>query len=89
VPIYQYRCDDCGCEQEVFYKLAEKPKMLACNVCTGTCFQVPALGHGGIQSDEPSWLPGACASVQPPEARRIGTRSEFKRYLKEKGYEAL
>ncbi len=60
MPIYQYRCLDCGAEQELLLKVDEMPNV-PCAVCQSTllekCVTAPRFrlkGQGYYETDEKS-----------------------------------
>lgn len=66
MPIYQYRCEDCGTEFEDLVRGAELP---ACPRCAGSnaskrfsTFAVPA----GARGPAPAAGPGACGTCGDP-----------------------
>ncbi len=85
MPLYEYGCDHCGAVTEQVFKMASKPDTVSCPECGRDARQRVAIG--GIESDEPAWLyePGVRESLQPPEERPVATRSEYRRYLKDRG----
>jgi hypothetical protein len=85
MPLYTFECS-CGKRQDKIFKINECPKETLCS-CGGTAKKIIANGNGGIQCDsinDVSWLPSAIDNLQPDGERRLTSRSEYKRYLKEK-----
>jgi len=84
MPIYDYECVRCGEPKEVITSVDRKPKWLKCPVCSKQMKPVMVNGHGGIQTDgDVKWLESACETLLPADHRRLETRGEYKRYLKE------
>lgn len=84
MPAYDYLCP-CGEQQEHFFRVADKPDTVPCK-CGGKATK--QLSIGGIQGDElPVWArhPHAMGCLQSAGEKPIETRSEYKRYLKERG----
>lgn len=84
MPLYVFECQ-CGEQQEKVFKINDCPKEILCE-CGNKAKKIFAPG-GGIQCDsinDVSWLSSAIDSLQPDDERRIVSRSEYKRYLKEK-----
>ena len=84
MPLYSYECSECGKLQDRILKLAEIWKAIKCQECGGSTKKVITLGHGGIQRDEPTWLPDACEQLIPEGQKPFETRTEYKKYLKDK-----
>jgi putative FmdB family regulatory protein len=87
MPAYDYECSK-GHVEELVFKMDKAPKTVKCK-CGRRAKKV--ISVGGIQDEHPTWLPGACESVQLAEAtefdgeKRIETRSEYNRYIKKHG----
>jgi putative FmdB family regulatory protein len=82
MPSYDYLCP-CGREQEIFFRIADKPDTVPCK-CGGEAAK--QLSIGGVQGDElPAWArhPEALGCLQPKGERPIETRSQMKKYLKD------
>lgn len=86
--LYDFQCSHCGHIEEAQYKIAECPESIPCS-CGGTKKKIIALGHGGIQRDEPAWLDNSVREVlQDSDAIRarkekpIETRSDYNRWMK-------
>ena len=91
MPLYEYQCRECGLKIERFCHIADKPDWINCEHCGGEAKQIPAIG--GIQTDnDVPWLPGALEGLQDTDNIRAGiekpieTRTEYKRFLKQKGF---
>jgi len=93
VPTYLYECPDCG-EFEDFHKIGEHESTWPCPLCGAESRQLINC-EGGCWGDEaPRWMVGcvekgragsAMETLKHPSEPRFETRTEFKRYLKEKG----
>ena len=89
MPIYEYKCPDCETVFEQTYTLKEydKKPQPVCPECKGyrsTRHYAPLP----IQCDsinDVKWLPSALKTLQGPGEKPIQSRSEWKRYCKEKG----
>lgn len=84
MPLYVFECS-CGNKQEEVFKINNCPKEIFC-VCGKKAKKIIVAG-GGIQCDsinDVSWLSSALDNLQPDGERRLTSRSEYKRYLKEK-----
>jgi len=85
MPLYTFECP-CGNRQDEIFKINECPEEISCS-CGKIAKKIIISGNGGIQCDsinDVSWLPSALDNLQPDGERRLTSRSEYKRYLKEK-----
>lgn len=83
MPIYSYSCR-CGKKFDRFHKITRIPNTARCEC--GWLAKKIISSHGAIQTDnDVKWLPSALQTLQRPGERPIETRSEYNRYLKEKG----
>ena len=85
MPMYDYLCPACQHEQERFFRIADKPDTVPCLCGSNATKQ---LTIGGIEGDElPAWArhPEAQGCLQARGERPLETRSEYNRYLKERG----
>ncbi len=69
MPVFDYRCDDCGSVYEVFHKVREKTEDVVCPSCGSTHarkqMSAPAVSMGGSTSsgsNSESFSGGGCAS---------------------------
>ena len=86
MPIYNYECEKCGIITEVLLKLDEMSDTYPCKRCGKKAHKIIVLGHGGIQDEHPRWLNQDVRNALQDESERpITTRSQYNRYLKEKG----
>lgn len=87
MPLYQYECRECGKKQEVFWTIAGRVNEVDCDQCSGKARRVMAIG-GVIGDDMPPWMRHSetlgCLQCSG-EKRKITTRSEYKKFLKERG----
>jgi putative FmdB family regulatory protein len=82
-PNYDYLCPDCGNVTEQFHRMADKPAEVECS-CGAMATSLPSIG--GIQSDEPAWLNDEVrGAIQAPDERPITSRTEYNKYLLDKG----
>jgi len=85
MPIYAWNCALHG-EFESFYKMADKPKQAPCPDCGAESRQV--LTIGGVEGDElPPWFrhEHARGCLQSSGEKPIESRSEYKKYLRDRG----
>ncbi len=82
MPIYEYRCTDCGCDFDQFFpSMHQVPAEITCPACQSTTvrrrFSAPArIGRGGSSVDEAA----ASEPVKPP----VFGRKELNEVLKNK-----
>ena len=87
MPIYTYECRHCGETQDRLYPVSKYPKAVKCTQCCRMARMIIAPGHGGRFNDSiigVPWLKSALGNLQPDGEKPIESRSEYKRYLKEK-----
>jgi putative FmdB family regulatory protein len=84
MPLYQYECRQCGKEQEIYWTIAGRVNEVDCD-CGGKARRVMAIG-GVIGDEMPAWMrhPETLGCLQCSGDRKISSRSEYKRYLKER-----
>ena len=88
-PLYDFQCPFCGKKQEHFFHIDDCPEIIECD-CGKKALKILSVGHGGIQTDNNvTWLPSAIKTLQPDYERPLQTRSQYKKYLKEKGLEPI
>lgn len=88
MPLYTYHCDDCGETYDRVFKIEGFPKSVKCPQCGNYAKKVIVHGHGGLQCDSAidiPWFESAVDNLQPDHERRIETRGEYKKYLKDNG----
>ena len=88
MPLYDYKCSDCGEIQERVFKVEGCPESVKCTQCGSYARKIISLGHGGVQCDsiiDVSWLPSALQVLQPDGERPLETRRQYKDYLIERG----
>jgi putative FmdB family regulatory protein len=88
MPLYDYKCRNCGEIIERFSKIEGCPESIRCWGCGEMAYKIISVGHGGIQCDSETdvpWLKSACRNLLPDDHRPLETRGQYKRYLKEKG----
>ena len=56
MPLYDYKCSECGGEFELYTNLNKWNDTIPCAECGGVCERILTLGHGGIAVDTPAWL---------------------------------
>jgi putative FmdB family regulatory protein len=85
MPLYEYECQECGNEFEMFFPLQEWDVEPLCPDCGG---QGKKLITAKIQRDEPVWLDDSVRdALQDREEshRPIENRTDYNRYLKDNG----
>lgn len=65
MPIYDYRCDDCGTTYDIFHKVREVPEDILCPSCRSVrhtrLISAPAVNMKGRQAKEaPACGDGTC-----------------------------
>ncbi len=84
MPLYTYECEDCGAETDFHAPLHAIPTSIQCP-CGGKANRIIAQGHGGFQSDQPTWLDDAHKGLKDSGESPFESRSEWKKHLKTKG----
>lgn len=93
MPTYDFKCHECGHVFESILRLAEYEDgpWPTCDGCgSENISRLFGAGHGGVQCDsinDVSWLPSALKTLPDDAGTRVGSRTEWRRYLKEKGLE--
>ena len=85
MPVYEYHCRICKKTIEKFHKVNRVPKRIRCDC---GCLAKKIISIPGVQADsinDVKWLPSACQTLQRHGEKPIESRSEYNRYLKEKG----
>jgi putative FmdB family regulatory protein len=89
-PLYDFQCQECEQEFEVFWHLMEYTPTTICPICNGSARQIIKLGHGGVHRDDPVWLDdevrGCLQSldqIKKGKQKPITTRQEYKKHLKD------
>ena len=91
MPTYDFRCQKCGNVFESILRLFEYEGLQwpVCSECgTDDIVRHFVSGCGGVQCDsinDVSWLPSAIKNLPDDAVGKVGSRGEWKRYLKEKG----
>lgn len=83
MPLYEYKCSQCGNSFEKIFPLKEHDAVPSCPACGGDGEKVIT---SQILRDEPVWLDDSVrGSLQDLEAgeRPIQNRTEYKKYLKD------
>lgn len=90
MPLYDFECLRCKHRDERIYRIESCPKTVECSQCGGASIKVIVLGHGGFQTDTPTWIDdGLRGALQGDDETPITTRSEYKKALKEKNVEPI
>jgi len=81
MPVYEFQCE-CGKLAEVICKVAERPDTVNCE-CGKMAKRI--LSSGAVHTDgDVKWLNSATKVLQPDHEPPIQTRSELKRYLRQR-----
>lgn len=87
MPIYEYKCTNCGDITTILSRVADKPDFTFCSCGHKAKF---ILSVGAILTDgDVKWLPSARETLQPDGERPIETRGEHKKYLKDHHLECI
>ena len=89
MPVYQYECKLCKTITEKVHRMDSIPKKVRCSKpgCERMARRIIARS-GAIQCDsinDVKWLPSALMTLPDSAARKITSRTEHQRYLKESG----
>ena len=86
MPTYEYQCKACGSVQEETCRMHDKPDTVTCNGCGGEAGKILSASMV-LGDDMPAWMrhPETLGCLQPAGEKPIETRSEYNRYLKNKG----
>ena len=64
MPIYDYRCDECGATYDVLHKVREIQDDVVCPSCGSAkhtrLISAPSVSMGGRQNDAPPCADGSC-----------------------------
>jgi putative FmdB family regulatory protein len=88
MPLYTYECHYCGERQDRVFRVNKFPKTVKCTQCGKPARKIIALGHGGVKCDSivnVTWLPSAIKNLPNDAAFKVESRTDHKRYLKERG----
>jgi putative FmdB family regulatory protein len=89
MPLYQYHCKKCNTTTDFFSKISEKPDFIIC-VCGEESGKI--LSASCVIGDEmPKWMrhPEVLGSLQNSAEKPIQSRSEYNRYIKQRGVEEI
>ena len=81
MPIYEFKCGNCGRIHEVICSLSDKPDTHAC-VCGELALQFIGPNGAGLTDNKVPWLESAIKVLQRDGERPITTRTEYREYLK-------
>lgn len=83
MPLYAFECKTCGKPQEAYFTIANRPPAIPCE-CGAQARRVMMIG--AVQGDDmPPWMrhPDTLGCLQNSAERKVRTRSEFNKYVKE------
>ena len=90
MPLYDYECSGCEYKHEVMLKVADLADRMECPLCSSTMDRILVGGHGGFQSECPSWIDDTVrGALQGDGEAPISTRTDYNRALKEKNIEPI
>jgi len=92
MPLYDFKCQKCENQFELFMSISHPRTAVACPECGAWAKRVIVLGHGGFQSENPTWLndqvrgciqddDDVAAGLEKP----VETRTEYKQHLEKHG----
>ena len=83
--LYTYSCEHCNKVMDKVFPIKDCPRTVECISCRRPAKKILVVGHGGFQSTEPSWLSSACDVLQPDNEPKLESRTEYNKYLKDRG----
>ena len=90
MPLYDYLCEDCGHKEEIILKVADLTDKIECPLCYSTMDRVIVLGHGGFQTEHPTWIDDDLrGALQGDDEAPIRNRTDYNRALKAKNVEPI
>ena len=90
MPIYPFRCGDCGAYKEEIYAIADRPEFIPCH-CGGRMKRQIGVSSADCFSECPKWIASVGDVANPNggaaerEFVRNRTRENYNRFLKETG----
>lgn len=85
MPLYDFRCMECGWIQEDYALMNDSDPRAECRACGGMCEKIISF-QGGFKTDHPAWLNNQVrAALQGEGEKPIETRKEHDQYLKDNG----
>lgn len=83
MPLYEYQCQECSNQFDMYFPLREFDVTPECPDCGGDGKKIITVG--GIEEDSPAWLndPVLQENLQGEGQKPIETRTELKRYMKD------
>jgi len=88
--LYDYECQECGNIDERFFRMSNIPKKTRCSLCGSPAIRIFLPGHGGIQTDTPTWIDESVrGALEGDNERPIRTRKDLAQKLKEIGAEPI
>jgi putative FmdB family regulatory protein len=88
MPIYEFKCEECGQVSEIICRLSDKPRTLKC-VCGGVADSFIGSNGAGLTDNKVPWLDSAIKVLQRDGEPPITTRTEYKAYLKKNELECI
>ena len=93
MPLYDYKCEKCKNDFELFFPLREWNIVPSCPDCGGKGKKQLTIKPGGVLDDHPVWLDASVRKqiqdTDNPHEIPITTRSQFNKHLKDTGITAL
>lgn len=86
MPTYEHYCQSCDSVTEDVCMVADRKQFVVCKSCGGSAERI--MSTPAIRCDSGTdvpWLASACKTLQKDGEQPIESRSQYKRYLKDKG----
>ncbi len=91
MPLYEYKCHECGCIFEMFFNLKDWDTVVVCKYCSHQAAKQLHINEGGMQDDHPVWLDESIRrqiqDTDNPNEEPITSRLKYKQHLKDTGIE--
>ncbi len=60
MPIYTYKCEQCGTKYEIFHKVREDERAIVCPSCNSTAYKKVMSTTGFLSQGSSSEMPSSC-----------------------------